>query len=163
MYKICKVENCKRDAKARGYCPSHYLTRYNKKKKCSIDGCKKGHYAKGLCNSHYYLTYYYDVIKKSTSEIYQIRKNKLFEILGGRKCAICGFDDDRALTFDHKLNDGTFDRTQKGGIVKAWVNYIKNPDLAKEKLQVLCSNCNQIKRHVEGDFKIGRKHSKKSL
>lgn len=59
----CKVENCARAAKARGWCGTHYA-RWSKhgdpnhvtdrsRPECSVDGCDEPHNAKGYCIVHY--------------------------------------------------------------------------------------------------------------
>jgi hypothetical protein len=57
---ICKVENCKNDVFASGYCQRHYMQiRRNQKitdglvKTCCVDGCTSKHLAKGYCSKHY--------------------------------------------------------------------------------------------------------------
>lgn len=72
----------------------------------------------------------------------------LFEILGGAVCVKCGFSDRRALQFDHKMGEGT--RKMHNEEMKDYHNYVKyarNPELARKTFQVLCANCNAIKRH----------------
>ena len=60
--KICKVEGCEGDVKARGFCNKHY-TRWMKYgqtelppkiiKNCMVEGCDKEVHGKGYCNKHY--------------------------------------------------------------------------------------------------------------
>ena len=80
--------------------------------------------------------------KKYTHEYhynkYRSIKDKLFDLLG-IQCSVCGFSDIRALQFDH-INGGG-DKTGR-----SYYKYISDPDI-KLKLQVLCANCNWIKRH----------------
>jgi 5-methylcytosine-specific restriction endonuclease McrA len=69
-------------------------------------------------------------------------REKLFEIYG-HTCVRCGFDDKRALTLDHKNNDGNIERAELGerGVYrKAKSSY--QPD----RYQILCMNCQFIKR-----------------
>ena len=75
---------------------------------------------------------------------YRSVKDKLFDILG-RQCSICGFTDERALQFDH-INGGG----DKNG--RSYYKYINDPDI-KLKLQILCANCNWIKRHENNENK----------
>jgi len=76
-------------------------------------------------------------------------RRSIFNIIGS-KCAKCGFADIRALQFDHINGDGYLDR--KSGLVeKSLVIYKNNPELAKKKLQTLCANCNQIKKHMKNE------------
>jgi len=63
--KICSVENCESQIKAKGYCGKHY-TRFrnhgdplfskldrNHSETCKIDGCNKKYISKGFCSIHY--------------------------------------------------------------------------------------------------------------
>lgn len=71
---------------------------------------------------------------------------RCIELLGGR-CVVCGYDTDiRALQIDHVNSDGSSDR--KGPEKKSGGSYyhyiLKN--IASGRYQVLCANCNAIKR-----------------
>jgi hypothetical protein len=70
-------------------------------------------------------------------------RHELLIILGGVKCVQCGYSDERALAFDHIYNDGHFDRKLR---TLDYRKYLGNPSLAREKLQVLCANCNHMKQ-----------------
>jgi hypothetical protein len=90
---------------------------------------------------------------------------KLFLILGGAKCANCGYEDIRSLQFDHidgigKLTGiGNKDRERFNGVRDRTLGtlkysgyalmkyYAEHPDEARLKLQVLCANCHWIKTH----------------
>ena len=74
-------------------------------------------------------------------------RDKLFEILGGKICVSCGFDNVYALHFDHINDDGKDDRKKHGNNSNLYRYYIKNPEECKQNLQVLCANCNWIKKH----------------
>lgn len=82
------------------------------------------------------------------------KKMRLFKILGGAICVRCGFTDDRALQFDHKKGMGQIDR-KMNGITTRYKYYIDHPDEAKEDLQVLCANCNWIKRFENNENSKG--------
>lgn len=83
------------------------------------------------------------------------RRLELFDILGGRKCSKCGYSEDtRALAFDHLRDDGLEDRKIHLRSSHLYNFYCKNPDLARANLQVLCCNCNSIKRYDLMNFKI---------
>lgn len=88
-----------------------------------------------------------------TSKIYRERyRLRLFEILGGTKCVICGFDDIRALQFDHKNGGGLNDRKRLGFSTDTYYKYyVEHDKEAIANLQVLCSNCNWIKRHINNE------------
>jgi hypothetical protein len=79
-------------------------------------------------------------VTRYTQRIYH---EKLLDLLGN-KCVKCGFIDSRALQIDH-IHGGGHKELSKGN-ESMYRNYLKNPDLAKSELQVLCANCNQIKR-----------------
>lgn len=60
----------------------------------------------------------------------------------GRECAMCGFDDIRALSLDHVLNNGSKERAKLGerGV------YYRALEGHPEEYQTLCMNCQFIKR-----------------
>lgn len=64
-------------------------------------------------------------------------------LLGG-KCVKCGFLDFRALQLDHINGNGA--KELKQGPAKIYGYYLAHSDEVKKKLQVLCANCNWIKR-----------------
>jgi len=68
-------------------------------------------------------------------------------LLGGCHCAQCGFDDWRALQVDHVDGSGYADSRTKQNVhtFRKWV--LNHLDEAKKFYQVLCANCNWIKRH----------------
>ncbi len=66
----------------------------------------------------------------------------------GNKCAKCGFSDIRALQIDHIKGDGAKERKEAGGSVGIYYRIIKLSDKQmKSKYQILCANCNWIKRY----------------
>jgi hypothetical protein len=93
-------------------------------------------------------------------------KGRIIARLGG-KCARCGFSDERALQFDHIEGDGSKERGKKGFDWWSWVRKLDvMPDAElKVLIQILCANCNQIKRvenNEYGDGKKGRRESAKN-
>lgn len=91
--------------------------------------------------------------RRHSRKIYTRLKIKLFELLGGPKCVRCGFTDIRALQFDHINGDGNEERRH----ISAWKKYktyLHTPNI-KEKLQVLCANCNWIKREENKEYGKG--------
>lgn len=64
----------------------------------------------------------------------------------GNKCNRCGFDDRRALQIDHVNGGGCTERNAIGQ-VGVLVRALKHPDL----YQLLCANCNWIKRDENGE------------
>ena len=92
--------------------------------------------------------------KEQTYEI--SRRNKLkarvFELLGDR-CASCGFSDQRALQIDHVNGDGYQDRLiRKMWSLKLYRAIVKG-QVALSDYQVLCANCNWIKRSKNGEVR----------
>jgi len=85
---------------------------------------------------------------------YKVRQ-EILGLLGGAVCVHCGYDKDwRALQIDHVDGGGRHDKRTWGGNTNLWTfrNWIiKNPDLWKGTYQVLCANCNWIKRFEKGE------------
>ncbi len=82
-----------------------------------------------------------------SEKFYNTLKEKLFEILGGKVCSSCGFNDERALAFSHNYDD-TFDQIRRGGMASSWGKYISDPELARNELKILCLNCNETKESI---------------
>jgi len=85
---------------------------------------------------------------KEKNRIYHKRvKINLMNLLGGIKCRNCGITDMRVLQFDHINGNGKKERKKFKCHSTLQLYYYKLPHLAKQNLQVLCANCNWIKRH----------------
>jgi hypothetical protein len=83
-----------------------------------------------------------DLHRKQSRDAKARLKAVLFDMYG-HTCVRCGFDDKRALTLDHKLNNGNKEREllgERGVYRKAKNTYL--PD----EYQTLCMNCQFIKR-----------------
>jgi hypothetical protein len=101
------------------------------------------------------MTQYWDTLseerKQKTLELARIKRliarDKAIESLGG-KCIHCGFTDKRALQFDHTNGDGSTDRKEIKSALARYNRIISGQD--RKKYQLLCANCNWIKR-VEKD------------
>jgi hypothetical protein len=65
----------------------------------------------------------------------------------GTKCSRCGFDDIRALQIDHRFGGGTKERRNLS-YPAYYLKILRNP----ERYQVLCANCNTIKRTEKGEW-----------
>jgi hypothetical protein len=89
---------------------------------------------------------YWKNSRDNSNSFYSTLRTKLFAVLGEKKCATCGFDDERALGFGQTDGVGSFDYIQRAGTASSWEKYISDPELAKKKLQVICLNCNMIKQ-----------------
>lgn len=80
---------------------------------------------------------------QDTQNDYRARsRSEAVEKLGGR-CCRCGFDDRRALQIDHVNGGGLHDRRTRG-------QHAPVRDILKDRnlgdYQLLCANCNWIKR-----------------
>ncbi len=75
------------------------------------------------------------------------KRLELIEVFGG-KCK-CGFSDWRALQIDHINGDGVKDLERFGGNRDVFYNYLlkMDPDERSNSYQLLCANCNWIKRY----------------
>lgn len=78
-------------------------------------------------------------------------KEKLFNILG-HKCIECGNTDKRVLQFDHINGNGhKWRMSLTSGFTKLNV-LLKLPNL-KDEIQVLCANCNWVKRYENKELR----------
>ena len=68
----------------------------------------------------------------------------IIEKLGG-KCVRCGFEDIRALQIDHKDGGGNQHIKSFNGNFRNYYKSIRSSDLSG--FQILCANCNWIKRY----------------
>jgi len=75
-------------------------------------------------------------------------KDAIFVLLGDH-CAQCGFDDKRALQIDHIHGGGRKDRAKLSPF-KYYEQVLRE---GKSRYQILCANCNFIKR-VENNENI---------
>lgn len=76
------------------------------------------------------------------------RKRKAFERFGS-KCVRCGFFDVRALQIDH-VNGGGVKENRKD---RGSNFYVKVLEDMSGKYQLLCANCNWIKRYENKEYK----------
>ena len=86
----------------------------------------------------------------------------IFELLGN-KCKRCGFSSDwRAFQIDHTNGGGGLEKKRLGIHSFQGKEYFEIVKASPEKYQILCCNCNQIKRYENGEG-IGRKKDGKLL
>jgi hypothetical protein len=78
---------------------------------------------------------------------------KIIELLGG-KCVRCGFSDIRALQIDHVNGDGYKDRRRYNCDVK-YRKTLKEIKDGSKRYQLLCANCNWIKRWENKEWVYG--------
>lgn len=82
---------------------------------------------------------------KTNADYHRRQRNAVIEALGHR-CVLCGFSDARALQVDHINGGGSIERKNKN-FTGQFNNYVLKSFLNKEdKYQLLCANCNWIKR-----------------
>lgn len=79
-------------------------------------------------------------------------KEEVFVILGN-KCVRCGFTDRRALQVDH-VNGGGHQEIKNLSAQQRYFNVLRSTKLKENKYQLLCANCNWIKR-CENKKEIG--------
>lgn len=80
-----------------------------------------------------------------------LRKLVIFTL--GNKCIRCGFNDIRALQIDHINGGGSKERKEKG-FTKEFHKHVIESFLNNEyKYQLLCANCNWIKRFENNEFR----------
>lgn len=73
-------------------------------------------------------------------------KSELLSLLGG-KCCRCGFADARALQFDHINGGGCAEIRKSGNRRHYYRKLLREMAQGVYRVQVLCANCNWIKRH----------------
>lgn len=75
------------------------------------------------------------------------QREAILDLLG-RHCVRCGFDDPRALCVDH-INGGGHKERKSSSSVDAY--YKRILEVGKAEYQILCANCNAIKRIEQGE------------
>lgn len=98
-------------------------------------------------------------MSQKASGVHYRKKLKVLVHLGGACCVRCRFSDLRVLQIDHIHGGGCKERRSIGGY-NGILNRIlsMSPDQAKQEYQVLCANCNVIKKHENREF-AGVKHA----
>lgn len=80
----------------------------------------------------------------------QLKRLKILWILGG-VCSKCGFSDDRALQIDHVKGNGNEERRIRN-LVHNYGSWMRVLAERKNDYQILCANCNWIKRADMKEF-----------
>ena len=128
------------------------------------------HKAKGLCLICYEKNRNIDLEKKRLNQIeyrkknikkvrksqrdYKAQRKQEIHSLLGNKCIKCGFEDSRALQIDHINGGGYTERKQYNKSPSKYYKNILNSIINKEnKYQLLCANCNWIKRFKNNEIK----------
>jgi len=80
--------------------------------------------------------------RKQSREAKARLREKLYKLYG-HTCELCGFTDKRALTLDHKLNNGAQERKELG---ERGVYYRALEKHRPNEYRILCMNCQFISR-----------------
>jgi hypothetical protein len=80
----------------------------------------------------------------------QRRRMEIITALGG-ECIQCHFADWRALQVDHVNGGGTKERRQAVSMRRYYKAILDSARAQTGEYQLLCANCNQIKRYEEGE------------
>lgn len=91
------------------------------------------------------------VILKRTRTYTKKLRERVIHLLGG-ECRRCGFKDFRALQIDHVHGSGAKE-LNKVGRHSYHLNVIKHIRNGGRDYQLLCANCNWIKRHENEEKK----------
>lgn len=93
------------------------------------------------------------LLQQSTSShsLRIFHRMRIFEFLGGALCKKCGFDDYRALQIDHIAGGGNQEFKNNPSLLKPTA-YFKLIQKDPTRYQVLCANCNWIKRSVNREL-----------
>ena len=82
-------------------------------------------------------------------------KEPIFERLG-KVCIQCGYSNQGALQIDHINGGGSEHRRQITGPSKYYQEILADP-LIEEHYQILCANCNQLKKTLNNEYRRKRK------
>ena len=78
-------------------------------------------------------------------------RESVIEMLG-KTCIKCGFSDIRGLQIDH-IETGHGEKDRKTYDTRTFYRKILLGEYDISKLQILCANCNWIKRYENGEFR----------
>jgi hypothetical protein len=96
--------------------------------------------------------------RRGNRKFHEKLRMSVFEALGGQRCVRCGYDTDmRVLHFDHKHGGGLAEK-RRLGVVAMYHRMIEHPD----DYQVLCANCNWIKKFDNNEMSVKRKDATKT-
>ena len=87
--------------------------------------------------------------QKTKRQYWSLRKQAIAAY--GGKCVRCGFNDIRALQFDHVNGGG--EKHRKTVSVRMLLYWLKKNNYPSD-FQLLCANCNFIKRFEENGYSI---------
>jgi len=117
---------------------------------CSIEGCNEKYFSSEFCKKHYAIKYRKDkpeIMRNIRIKSYQKLRKFFFDILG-YKCVKCGLDDIRILQFDHIKGGGVKEQKFHGNNARMYIYYRKHSEDITKTFQILCPNCNMLKRII---------------
>ena len=84
-------------------------------------------------------------------------RQEVFTKLGQSSCVNCGYSDVRALAIDHKNGGGSKHRRSVGSGTTYLRHLLSIPTVELQaELQVLCANCNAVKRDELEEWRVAR-------
>jgi len=89
-------------------------------------------------------------IRQRQTQYHKKNRENLFSLLGD-KCCRCGFKDKRALQIDH-INGGGIKERKLFNAKDFHRVVLKSITNKESKYQLLCANCNWIKRHEQQEW-----------
>lgn len=126
-----------------------YQRRYREEHKEQISQRQKEYYKKHREERLQYDRNHYKINREKILKRNRTRTEKLrisiLKLLGS-KCVKCGFDDVRALQIDHTHGGGRKDRKRSGSSRNFYQRVLKEIKIGSKDYQLLCANCNWIKR-----------------
>ena len=140
-YKCTKCKTNDVPHRGRGLC----LLCYDKKRKKNT---------KSRATQARYRENHRDEIRERNRVYHLKNRERMFVLLGG-KCCSCGFSDRRALQIDH-VNGGGIKERANINTKDFHRHVIKEVKKGSKEYQLLCANCNWIKRHKKQEWGGGR-------
>lgn len=127
----------------------------NAKARDRVTNNRELHNARTLASKRKNWNEYLERNRISNQKSRALIKAKAIAALGG-KCVRCGYDDNIfALQIDHINGDGSQDRKSRNNNQWSLYKDIVNFNM-RDKYQVLCANCNQIKRMENREHPPGK-------
>lgn len=120
--------------------------------KCVRCKCEKPNDGKKTCSKC--LEYHRQFRKKHPEYMrgrYKKLRNEILMLLGN-KCVRCGFDNKWALDIDHVNGQGTKERKSFKHSLSYLLHILKELKSGSHEYQILCANCNRIKKHENHEF-----------
>ena len=131
-------------AKMRRYYQEHREVIKARTRKYRLDNLEKTRAYSRIYSKQYHIKNA-DRRSKYSKERWQRLRRELLNDLGGEKCVKCGISDWRVLQIDH-INGGGRQEALTNPKFKSLVAYGKHIRKDLSRYQVLCANCNCIKR-----------------